>query len=369
MAELVIAYSKVSLECEVWFGLRRRADPFIKFGRKGRVPEFEELSERGRLVRMRFEDSLRACLARKICRKELGLLTHHQFGPEETSLRPNSRNIKKLQKLLRQADCSTNPYLEWSRDELVTALFQRRVPTPWLQIMSRFACRMALEEADRHRTFRLMDLPDELRVMVYEHALLSNMPFVVNDSNKPALLSVSLQVRQEASPVFFQINEFELRVKYHDKKFGDRLGPTRLAGRELRWLNEIGPENVAKIRALSFVEKHVADIYPTHFDLSHLRASQCARVRRRDTMCEECNASTHTIVAAELESDLKAVTNPLSQWPPALMSWLQARVKRTEKNIDGLQDVMNKFAVLCGSGKDVTPTVQGIEILASAMFW
>jgi hypothetical protein len=142
--------------------------------------------------------------------------------------------------------------------------------------MSSFACRMALEEADKHRTFKLMDLPDELRVMIYKHALLSEGCFVVNDSKKPALLSASHQVRQEASPVFFQINEFELRVKYHDKKFGDRLGPTRLAGKELRWLREIGSANVAEILNLSFVEKHVADI-------SHLQASQCARVRRRDT--------------------------------------------------------------------------------------
>jgi hypothetical protein len=333
------------------------------------VPKFEELSEKGRLVRKRFEDCLRTCLAGKICRKKLGLLTHHQFNPEETSLRPNSRNIKKLRKLLRQADCSTNPYLKWSRNELVTALVQRQVPTPWIQIMSRFACHMALEEADKHRTFQLMDLPDELRVMVYKRALLSEGPVIVKDNTKPALLLVSHQVRQEASPVFFQINEFELRAKYNDKRFSDRLGPTRLAGKELRWLREIGSANVARIRNLSFVEEHVADIHPTHLDLSHLEASQCARVRRRDTMCGECNASTRTMIAAELESHLKEVTNPSSQWPRGLISWLQARVKRTKDNIENLQDAMDKFAALSGSGKYLRPTVQGIDLLASAMFW
>jgi hypothetical protein len=75
------------------------------------------------------------------------------------------------------------------------------------------------------------------------------------------------------------------------------------------------------------------------------------------------------MIAAESESHPKAVTNPLSQWPPSLISWLQARVKRTEKNIENLQDAMDKFAVLCGSGKDVRPTIQGIGLLASAMFW
>jgi hypothetical protein len=92
----------------VWFCSRRYADSLLKFDREGRVPEFEELPEKGRLVRKRFEDCLRTCLARKICRKKLGLLTHRQFNPEETSLRPNSRKIKKLRKLLRQTDCSTN---------------------------------------------------------------------------------------------------------------------------------------------------------------------------------------------------------------------------------------------------------------------
>jgi hypothetical protein len=195
------------------------------------VPKFEELSEKGRLVRKRFEDCLRTCLAGKICRKKFGLLTHHQFNPEETSLRPNSRNIKKLRKLLRQADCSTNPYLKWSRNELVTALVQRQVPTPWIQIMSRFACHMALEEADKHRTFQLMDLPDELRVMAYKRALLSEGPVIVKDNTKPALLLVSYQVRQEASPVFFQINEFELRVNEggHEPNFSTAPWPDILA--------------------------------------------------------------------------------------------------------------------------------------------
>jgi hypothetical protein len=176
---------------------------------------------------------------------------------------------------------------------------------------------------------------------------------------------VSHRVRQEASPVFFQINEFELRVKYHDMRFGDRLGPTRLAGKELRWPREVGSANVARIRNLSFVEKHVADIHPTHLDLSHLQASQYARVRRRDAMCGEYNVSTRTMIAAELESHLKAVTNPLSQWPPGLVSWLQAHVKRTDKT----SRISRTPAVLCGSGKDVRPTILGIDLLASAMFW
>jgi hypothetical protein len=347
----------------------RRADPIFKYDLKGRVLTLEELPERGRLVRKRFEDCFRACLARKLCHRKLGIPGRNIYpDTKETQLRPNSRNLKKLRKLLRQDDCGTNPYLKWGRAELVTALTQRQIMVPRLKSMSRFVCRMALEEADRKRTFQLMDLPNELRIMVYKHALFSEKPIVVKDATEPALLLVSRQVHQEASPIFFQINKFELRVESHDNKFQDRMGLTRLAGKELRWLRKIGSANVAKIRNLSFVQKYTFEIWPVDIYLSHLQASQCVRTRKRDGMCDECNASTRTTIAAGLQDTVRVITNWFTRCSPDALNSLLLRVKKTKNNIKGLQDAMDTFAAQCGTGIDVTPTVEGIELLASAMF-
>jgi hypothetical protein len=175
-------------------------------------------------------------------------------------------------------------------------------------------------------------------------------------------------VFQEASPVFFQINKFELRVEFHDNEFQDQLGPTRLAGKELRWLRKIGSANVAKIRNLSFVQKYTFEIYPVDIYLSHLQASQCVRTRKRDGMCDECNASTRTTIAAGLQDTVRAITNWSTRCSPDALNSLLLRVEKTKNNIKGLQDAMDTFAAQCGTGMDVTPTVEGIELLASAMF-
>ena len=80
--------------------------------------------------------------------------------------------------------------------------------------MSRTHCRIALEEADDRRNFHFMQLPKEVRFMVYEAALSVEDVFVVRGSSKPALLSVSKQAQQEASGIFFRVNRFEFCIDH-----------------------------------------------------------------------------------------------------------------------------------------------------------
>lgn len=115
---------------------------------------------------------------------------------------------------MRADDCAMNNYLAWSRREIMNALIQRRILIPGIESMSRTHCRIALEEADDRRSFHLMQLPKEVRLMVYEAALSAEDDFVVRGSSKPALLSVSKQVQQEASEIFFRVNRFEFRIDH-----------------------------------------------------------------------------------------------------------------------------------------------------------
>lgn len=123
-----------------------------------------------------------------------------------TLLRPNTQSIRKLRRMLRADDCAMNNYLTWSRREIVNALVQRQILVPEIESMSRTHCRIALEEADARRSFHFMQLPKEVRFMVYDAALSIEDVFVVRGSSKPALLSVSKQVQQEASALFFRVN-------------------------------------------------------------------------------------------------------------------------------------------------------------------
>lgn len=68
---------------------------------------------------------------------------------------------------MRADDCAMNNYLTWSRREIVNALKQRQILIPGIESISRTHCRIALEEADDRRSFQLMQLPKEVRLMVY----------------------------------------------------------------------------------------------------------------------------------------------------------------------------------------------------------
>ena len=131
-----------------------------------------------------------------------------------TLLRPNAQSIRKLRRMLRADDCVMNNYLTWSRREIVNALVQCQILIPGIESMSRTHCRIALEEADDRRNFHSMQLPKEVRFMVYEAALSVEDVFVVRGSSKPALLSVSKQAQQEASGIFFRVNRFEFCIDH-----------------------------------------------------------------------------------------------------------------------------------------------------------
>ncbi|THY15246.1 hypothetical protein D6D01_07952 [Aureobasidium pullulans] len=137
------------------------------------ISSVEELSENGRKVRQKFEDLFLQCLDRQsICRGEfIPMFDVLSSTSTRSLLRPNAQDIRKLRHKLRADDCAMNNYLTWSRREIMNALIQRQILIPGIESMSRTHCRIALEEADDRRSFHFMQLPKEVRFMVYEAAL------------------------------------------------------------------------------------------------------------------------------------------------------------------------------------------------------
>lgn len=89
------------------------------------------------------------------------------------------------------------------------------------------------------KPFRLMDLPPELRLNIFEFALYSPTPIILlteteisahrdyNDIDinaikppQPPLLAASRKLREEALPIYYSINEFKMDLRYLD---GDTL--------------------------------------------------------------------------------------------------------------------------------------------------
>ncbi|KEQ85599.1 hypothetical protein M438DRAFT_334480 [Aureobasidium pullulans EXF-150] len=267
-----------------------------------------------------------------------------------------------------------NNYLAWSRREIMNALIQRQILIPGIESMSRTHCRIALEEADDRRSFHLMQLPKEVRLMVYEAALSAEDVFVVRDSSKPALLSVSKQVQQEASEIFFRVNRFEFRID-HGYVSPSCLGPrTQLCSVELQWLVNIGPENVANIRHLSFAHYDSwSTTITTQMDLSCLDASNCIQIRRKICKCPQaCENRCRQSLTEKLNDALSDTEyrdedgNQMKE--DGIREHGQYRAAKLRKTIADLRTSFGRFRELCGTGKKVKPSVEGIKLLTLAAF-
>ncbi|THV64019.1 hypothetical protein D6D28_10224 [Aureobasidium pullulans] len=340
------------------------------------ISSVEELSENGRKVRQKFEDLFLQCLDRQsICRGKLVSL-FDIFGSTSTRtlLRPNAQSIQKLRRIMRADDCAMNNYFPWSRQEIVNALKQRQILIPEIESMSRTHCRIALEEADDRRSFHFMQLPTEVRLTVYEAALSAEDVLVVRGSSKPALLSVSKQVQQEASEIFFRVNRFEFRID-HEYISPFYLGPReQLCSVELQWLVNIGSENIANIRHLSFAHHDDwSTTTTTQMDLSYLDASNCIQIRKKICKCPQacenrCRQSlTEELNDALLDREYRDEDGDQMN-EDGIREHGRYRATRLKKTIADLQTSFGRFRELCGTGKKAKPSVEGIKLLTLAAF-
>lgn len=135
------------------------------------LDSWHTLSEKKRKTRVKFENLMRECCARRsICKGLLGdaVVKHSAIY---TKLLPSSKSVTKLQRLLGWYNDEDPPYLKWSRQVCLDALSSRGIVLDDPESMSRYDCRAALGEADKDASFRFMDLPREVRDDIYGYAL------------------------------------------------------------------------------------------------------------------------------------------------------------------------------------------------------
>ncbi|KAI5257404.1 hypothetical protein E4T42_01025 [Aureobasidium subglaciale] len=127
-----------------------------------------------------------------------------------------------------------SPYTNWSRAEFVASLQQRNLPFP--KLCNRKSYIAILRKADSEWQFRLFDLPKEIRLHIYEAALLVDMeqslcysngpPQMRKNLSKPVLLHTCRQISLEATSAFYRINRFPLDCNDH-YDFRHNLCPSR----------------------------------------------------------------------------------------------------------------------------------------------
>ncbi|THY52253.1 hypothetical protein D6C98_05349 [Aureobasidium pullulans] len=150
------------------------------------------LSENAKKTRKRFADLWQKCISlQSVC------LCHIWFSggwAYNSGLRPNSRTCHLLERILLKDDRIPNPYLTWSRQDLESALI--------------VAYRLSLEAADQNRRFPFMKLPSEIRMVIYENIMQVDFGKEIsakeNSKFSPPIMSVSRQVRREATTILLQ---------------------------------------------------------------------------------------------------------------------------------------------------------------------
>lgn len=174
---------------------------------------------------------------------------------------------EELYQILHEDDLLHNPYLTWSNEVLIASLKQRGITLPRPRNKSAYA--LALQQADSIRVFAFMDLPLEVRLLVYEAALridgednhagrLNFEPLL-----KPAILQTSRQLRQEGTAVFYHINRFVLHFDQDDLLASDR--------RTLSWMKSyVGTTDLQHLRhiTLALTRCYAYRVAHIHIDLN-----------------------------------------------------------------------------------------------------
>ncbi|KAH0294762.1 hypothetical protein M436DRAFT_82331 [Aureobasidium namibiae CBS 147.97] len=345
------------------------------------LDSWHTLSEKKRKTRIKFENLLRECCARRsICKGLLGDAVV-KYSTIYTKLLPSSKSVTKLQRLLRWHNDEDPPYLKWSRQVCLAALSSRGIVLDDPDSMSRFHCRAALDEADENASLRFMDLPREVRDSIYGHALYQPAVIKRVATTTPALLQVSSQVRKESQPVYLSINRFQLHSRFRiparrqENNFLTHYAYD-LNREDYDWLLYIGKENVAKIRRVAITILGDCTDWPDtlHPDLKSpyvgkwMRFNSCqhdgCEERDQQTMsewAESCSIKAKQ-TAAEAEND---DVDPEDS--AAKAAWAAKRDKDLQTCLAKAQLRLNVFNKHCGKGKTVAPTIEGLTLLANAV--
>ncbi|KAH0000012.1 hypothetical protein KCU78_g15595, partial [Aureobasidium melanogenum] len=257
---------------------------------------------------------------------------------------------KVLYKVLHQDDMLRNPYLSWSNENLIASLKQRGITLPRPRNKAAYA--LALQGADAIRTFTFMDLPQEIRLMVYEEALrfdeepYINKPSGLKPAIKPALLQICRQIREEATPIFYRINRFVLR-------FG--RGDSVTSYRTLSWMRRyVGAADLEKLRYITLSRFHRHWSYHIRIDLNcrdPLKWTLHSRYHSRHSCsCKNYHLQPQevTFMQARLPGRHCALVNPFQN-----ASLVATNLAAAHKAIDKLWEE-------CGGNGRIRPSCAGL---------
>jgi len=248
-------------------------------------------------------------------------------------------------------DRISNPYLTWSRQDLVSALMQRKEQLP--KNSNRVAYRLSLEAADQNRRFPFMKLPSEIRMMIYENIMQVDFGKEIsakeNSKFSPPIMSASRQVRREATTILLQ-NLRTTDIRLHgglNLALPDLTLQYGLDKLDRSWLKHLGPQKITEFRTVTIEGDSMKRLCEIKIDL---------------TCTDTTSWKYRQILDCDFDCPLRwRNRSTLGWWNPSCRGPLSASELRPA------QIAMDRFLDLCGGAKNVRPTIEGLDILARAV--
>lgn len=271
----------------------------------------------------------------------------------------HKKRCRVLERLIQQSEDARNRYSAWSLVDLKTELKQRQIPMPKPKRRSKPVITKLLQQSDSQIPFRLMDLPSEVRLRIYEYMLVDSSKQDISPSRgietrRPSLLRTSRQVRNEAMPVFYGANRFRFALPHLEL---NHKCEQWFAGQDKIWLDVIGPDNIKLLRRITF---RLMSPFFEEFDLQIDLAS-----RSVNTWVIPVSSGRYLCPCKSLEK------RTLMQWREHMSNEVKPEAKKNffsyiDKLSETAKEAIQEFQALCGGGKEVQPTAAGLDILARA---
>ncbi|KAI5247566.1 hypothetical protein E4T43_01981 [Aureobasidium subglaciale] len=258
-----------------------------------------------------------------------------------------------LERIIHEAGKKPRLYLHWSVEKLKNEVKLHNIKLR--KKRTRLALIGVLEHFDPDHTFRLMDLPAEVRLCIYGMALDDGRgeDMSPHDVIEPVLLLTARKIRSEAILVFYGLKYLRSGMPSSPQVKGAKPGGCFPLG-DKAWLEHVGPDKIGHLRHIRMTE--LFDEYDLHVDLASRSASAWRIPFGNEVTCCPCARQ--------------------EKW--TLMQWrehMAIRLKPEDQkeifdNIEKCTEIVNKviqdFQALCVDGEKLEPTIAGLEILAMA---
>jgi hypothetical protein len=257
-------------------------------------------------------------------------------------------------------------------ESLLDHLEQLASISPHLNIPVRYS--IIDDDSSDKPPFRLLDLPLEIRRIIYGHAMHTNeffpkptfCPPVMQTRRQsrptfPALLSVCHQIRQEASPGFYRSGLFPLTLQPQPHT---ELTVLAFDRKTRAWFDLIGVKHTNSLRHVAFLfpvtvakdpYRKAANMY--YVDLAYPDASSW--VFQRETNEYGCRSLQEELDECVLKRD-----HPLAWFFGSITENL---IKCYKAAIQRAQEALDQFIDTCAVGQRIRPTVDALGALGGAL--